>query len=280
MALTFCENKQPIERIENNRVVFAVYLPTMMTVIEPESEQANVKRVSFKVDFGETGLKTKGNLVGLAGFYYDANYYWATTANNVIKAWEWFTQKIQADDMFYECMESIIVRDFFAQQMETGLTPHIISLALHLHALDSMNVDVSTKLSEIREHLGGHIGKYEKSQIQIAEDEFMLSPQTISHDLRMLRNLRETLANLSSESTLARFACLHGHKVKLSQNPDLIIDNKLVDVKRPIFRQPTLSCNGCYISCLNSRKCFFVLCNSYYCNSFFHLHSIILSCDS
>jgi hypothetical protein len=233
MALTFCKNQQPIERIENNVPIFATYLPTMTSVIELESEEANVRKVTFKVDFGEVGLKRRGNLVGLAGFFYDANYYWATTVDNVIKAWDWFTQKIQADDIFYECMESIIVRDFFALQIETGLTPHIISLALDLYALDSMNVDVRAKLSEIHEHVNGNIRNYAKSQIQIGEDKFTLSPQTISHDYRSLRNLRSKLTDLSSETKLARLACLYGHKVKLLKKPDLIIDDRSVDVKRP-----------------------------------------------
>ena len=48
----------------------------------------------------------------------------------------------------------------------------------------------------------------------------------------MTQKLREYLSNVSSECLLARISKSYGFDVRLAKHPDLIINNKRVEVKR------------------------------------------------
>jgi hypothetical protein len=232
-------NHQPvIKEQDNGKPYYAFYLPTMMKVVEGKSDKKDVQKYHVEVNFSPpSGLKRIGDLVGMAGFYYDAEYYWATTAENVFDAWNWFNQRTEADEDYWAAVESDTVRDVidnnwnpFTNEFRDTLTPNIISLILDLHALDLMKVDVSKKLSEIKQQMRGQIGKYEKLSRNI---EFSTNYRFSREAMSRVTNLRKFLAHLSSESRLARLAKLCGFNVTLSIRPDLIINGKKIDVKKP-----------------------------------------------
>jgi len=240
-VIRLCENPQPfIKEQDNGRPYFAFYLPTMMKVAEEKSEKKDVKKYRVEIDFGKSGLKRIGDLVGMAGFYYDTEYYWATTPENVMHAWNWFNQKTKANEDYWMAVESDTVRDFidnnwnpFTHEFRDTLTPNILSLILDLYALDLMKVDVNEKLSEITQQMRDHIRKYEKLSKNLGfSTDYGFSRKVMSR----ITNLRKFLAHLSSESRLARLAKLYGFDVTLSIHPDLIIDGKKIDVKRPDAR--------------------------------------------
>jgi hypothetical protein len=240
-AVEFCRNHQPIiKKQENGKPFYACYLPTMMEAVEVESEKPNVKRIDFRVDFGQGGLQRIGNLVGMAGFYYDSKYYWATTPEKIFDAWNWFNQEIQANEDYWMAIESDTVRDFidsnwnpFNSEFRDSLTLHILSLIFDLYVLNSMKVDVSKKLSEIRQQMRGSVDKYEKLSRKV---EFSTNYKISREAMLRVTNLRKFLAHLCSESRLATFAKLRGFDVTLSIRPDLIINSKRIDVKKPVER--------------------------------------------
>jgi hypothetical protein len=212
----------------------------MMEAIEAESEKPNVKRIDFRIDFGQGGLQRIGNLVGMAGFYYDSEYYWASTPEKVFDAWNWFNQKTQANEDYWTAIESDTVRDFidnnwrpFNYEFRDSLTVSILSLILNLYTLESMKVDVSKKLSEIRQQMRGRIVKYERLSRSVT---FSTNYKFSRKAMGRVTDLRLFLAHLSSESRLATFAKLNGFDVALSIMPDLIINGKRIDVKKPVER--------------------------------------------
>jgi hypothetical protein len=240
-VIRFCESHQPVvKRQENGKPFYECYLPTMIEAVEVKSEKPNVKRLDFNIDLGQGGLQRRGNLVGMAGFCYDPEYYWATTPENVFDAWNWFNQKIQANEDYWMAIEFDTVRDFidsnwnpFNNEFRDSLTAYILSLIHNLYVLDSMKVDVSKKLSEIRQQMRGRIEKYEKLSRNV---EFSTNYKISREAMLRVTDLRVFLAHLCSESRLATFAKLHGFDVTLSIRPDLIINGKKVDVKKPVER--------------------------------------------
>jgi hypothetical protein len=82
---------QPWEqRLDNGKIYCACYLAEMIVF----DHKAN----KFNIDFGDVGLKRIGNLIGLGGFYYDADYYFAVSPEKVIEAWNWFNIKTESND--------------------------------------------------------------------------------------------------------------------------------------------------------------------------------------
>jgi hypothetical protein len=61
---------EPILYRDKGKVFLACYLPQMIVY--------DFNTNNFRVNFGDSGLKRKGDLVGFAGFYYDAEHYWGT----------------------------------------------------------------------------------------------------------------------------------------------------------------------------------------------------------
>ena len=238
MAIRLCELHQPvIKKEDNGKPYFGFYLPTMMEIVEEKSEKKDVKKYHIKVNIGESGLKRIGDLVGMAGSYYDAECYWETTPENVFDAWNWFNQKTETSEDFWGDVGGDTVRDFIdnnwnplANEFRDTILPNILSLILDLHMLDSMKVDVDKKLSEIKQHIRGQIRKYEKLSGYI---EFSTNYKFSRDAMSRVTNLRKFLSHLSSESRLARLAKQYGFDVTLSVHPDLIINGKEIDVKKP-----------------------------------------------
>jgi len=147
---------------------------------------------------------------------------------------------MKANEDYWMAVETDTVRDFidnnwkpFTKEFRDTITPDILSLILDLYALDLMKVDVNEKLSEITQQMRDHIRKYEKLSKNLGfSTDYGFSRKVMSR----ITNLRKFLAHLSSESRLARLAKLYGFDVTLSIHPDLIIDGKKIDVKRPDAR--------------------------------------------
>lgn len=223
--------EQPYEkRQENGKVSYACYLPEMI-VFDDKSH-------NFHIDFDEVGLKRIGNLIGMAGFYYDSEYYWATTPESILNAWNWFNIKTESNDDYWMVIEGETVWDFlqhncspYATVFRESLIVNILSLITDLHTLESLGVDVTSKLLEIKnEKIKGNMDAYQRLSNKA---EFHTSAKAVKIAFSRIRKVRQELANLSSETRLALFAKHAGFQVTISKSPDLLIDNKRIEVKKP-----------------------------------------------
>jgi hypothetical protein len=151
-------NHQPIiKTLENGKPFYACYLPTMMEITEVTSEKTNRVKLNITINFGEMGLKRIGNLVGMGGFFYDAEYYWATTPEKIFKAWNWFSSEMRVNEECWEIIEADTARDFldnnwkpYVSKFNDPLTHGMISLFVDLYALHLLKVNVTKKLIEIK----------------------------------------------------------------------------------------------------------------------------------
>ena len=236
-----CEINEPVEqKQENGQTYFAFYLPTMIKLVELKSEKPDIKKFNFHVNIDQpAGLKRIDNLVGMAGFYYDAQKYWATTPEKMFEALNWFNIKMQINEDFWMAIEGETIWDFLdnnwklVNEYRESLFVNILSLICDLYFLDSLKVDVSAKLSEIKRKIRGNIKAYGKLSSKI---EFSTKLKVARRAFLRVRNLRSELAHIASETRLARFAKHYGFDVKLTVRPDLIINGKKIDVKKPVNR--------------------------------------------
>jgi hypothetical protein len=233
MAIKLSKTPSFVLKEENGKPFFRFTLSELLDVVD----------FSLRIKiFEPSGLKRIDDLLGMAGFYYDAEYYWETTPETVINAWKWFSEKIQASDDYWDALEIDTVRDFLDSNWNPLPSPmtnvsrdtlvlHILSLVIDLHALENMGVDTRKKLSEIKSHMKGHIRKYKRLSSNI---EFSSNYKVSRNAMSRVTNLRIILANMSAEARLARLAKLYGFDVILGVHPDLIINGKKVDVKKPV----------------------------------------------
>jgi len=204
--------KEPIVVRENDKVIFEFDVGKLLTVSSGK----------LTIELGQPGLKTKGNLVGMSGTYYALDLFWGGTIENVVHSWNWLIERLNLDaEQFQTVIEAEAILELLATGQEEGLLFHLLSLAVDLHELDSEGIDVESKISELGKHARAHLRKYEK-----LKDNFAVQA------LFKIGALRFYMANVSSESRLARLAKEWGHDVKLGKHPDLIIDGKGLEVKR------------------------------------------------
>jgi hypothetical protein len=236
-------SSQAIEqRFDNGKIQYACYLPEMIVY--------DNKNGKYNIDFGDTGLKRIGNLIGLGGFYYDADYYFASTPEKIIEAWNWFNARTETTDDYWLAIEAETVWNFlkynwspFTTEFREMYLADILSLINDLHTLQSLKVDVTPKLLEIKnEKIKGNIEAYQR----LTENEnFHINSRATKTAFLRIRKIRQELANLSAESRLALFAKDKGFKVIISKSPDLLIDDKKVEVKKPkvLFDKPRKQAN-------------------------------------
>lgn len=225
----FSESQPWEQKLENGKIYCACYLPEMIVF--------DNKTNNFNVDFGNVGLKRIGNLIGLGGFYYDADYYFAVSPEKVIEAWNWFNVKTESNDDYWMAIEAETVWDFLrynwrpsTSDFRESLIVNILSLVVDLYRLDSLQVDVTTKLLEIKnEKIRGNMEAYRK----LVDNEIHNNAKSTKDAFLRIRKIRQELANLSAESRLAIFAKDKGFDVIISKSPDLLINKKRVEVKRP-----------------------------------------------
>jgi hypothetical protein len=160
------------------------------------------------------------------------------TPEKVIDTWKWFSSKIEESDDYWDALEGETLYDFlqhnwspFSTDFRESLIVDIISLMLDLRMLESAKIDASSKLSEIRdEKIKGNVKAFEELS---ANAKFHTSAKMVRLAFLNIRKIRRELNNLSSETTLARFAKENGFQIILSKSPDLFINKKRVEVKRP-----------------------------------------------
>jgi hypothetical protein len=109
----------------------------------------------------------------------------------------------------------------------------MLSLIIDLYQLDSLKLDVTAKLREIQnEKIKGNMEKYQ----ELMKNDFHADVKLVKKAFLRIRKTRQELSNMSAESRLALFAKQKGFDVLLSKSPDLFINKKRVEVKRPKVR--------------------------------------------
>jgi hypothetical protein len=110
--------------------------------------------------------------------------------------------------------------DFIVTGMADTSIFHILALATDIRRLNSLNVDVSSKISELKKQVKGHMRSSKR-----------LRNQDKGGSVFRVAQLSHFIADLSSETRLAILAKKSEHDVKLGETPDLIIDGVGVEVK-------------------------------------------------
>jgi hypothetical protein len=176
----------------------------------------------ISVDVEPVGLKIDGNLIGMTGFYYNPKAFGAENVAEVIESWQWFIEKLKVDEEeFATAIDTFSVLALLVTQIDEGTAYYFLLLITDLHKLSLMGADVSQKISEIGKKVRSHIRKYEN-----------LKKANFIKALLSIRDMWYYLFDVSSESSLARFAKENGYSTKLSKHPDLVIENKAFEVKR------------------------------------------------
>jgi hypothetical protein len=174
------------------------------------------------VNFGSLGLKVQGNFVGLGHILYRPEFLGARSVQEVLDSWDWLLEKTHVDSanlqMALEACSLIVI---LKTGIEEGKDVHIFSLVVNLRKLDSLGVDVTPKIDEFGREIRGHIKSFRK-----------LEKKGIWNAILVAQELRKYLSNVSSECFLARIAKSYGFNVELSEHPDLIINDRMVEVKR------------------------------------------------
>jgi len=206
------KRKEPVVVRLNNEKVFECDVGKLLTL-------GNGK---LSIDLGQLGLKTKGDLIGMAGFFYNPKIFWGETVENVARSWDWVLERISPDaEHFKTILEAEAILEFLSSGVEEGLLFYLFSLVVDLHELDSLDVDVSPKISELRSQTKGHLRKYEK-----------LRQKNKVQSLVGIGHLRRYMADLSSECRLARLSKEYGYEVRLGKHPDLTVNDTGIEAKR------------------------------------------------
>lgn len=185
-------------------------------------ELFSIKEGKIHVDFGQIGLKTKGNFVGMGYILYSPEIFGGSNVQNVLDSWDWLIRKIQVNEETLQiALEACSLSLLLLTGVDMGTNIYIFSLIVDLYELDSLGVDTSAKIAEI--------GKQIRSYMRIFEK---LKDIRIWKALFRTEDLRLHLSNVSSECRLARIAKRYGFDVKLGVHPDLTINGKKVEVKR------------------------------------------------
>jgi hypothetical protein len=210
--LKLSRQNQPFVLREDGEVLFEFNI----------GELIHLDKGKLNIDLGQVGLKTKGNLVGMSGFYYNPKIFWGGNVENVIDSWNWLLKMLGVDVWTFQgAIEGEAVLEFLFTGHEEGLIFYFFSLLVDLYELNSVNIEINSKIAELKRQVRGHIKSYKK-----------LKNGNIPEAFSRITKLRMYLANLSSECRLARLATLYGFDVKLGIHPDLTVNNKKIEVKR------------------------------------------------
>ncbi|MCW4025270.1 MAG: hypothetical protein NWF01_09590 [Candidatus Bathyarchaeota archaeon] len=212
---------------------FICNLPKMVTITDPSEEN-----FALKIVLNNAVFEREGNTVGFAGFLFDSKFHWATTPENMIHAWNWFNKTLNVDDDFWRNIAIDTIRDTldnswntYENEMNDTFIVDILYLIWALYNLDKLGIDTKEKFSEIRMHCKGRTRTFEK----------LSKKSQFSYDFRFSReacqritDIRKTFAHMASEAKLAALSKGYGFDVELSNNPDIKINGRWVQVKKPI----------------------------------------------
>ena len=106
---------------------------------------------TLDIFLGEEGLKIKGNLVGMGGFYYHPKIFWGINVKKVEESWNWFLKALEIDVWrFQSAIESSAILDFLFSGHEEGLILYFFSLVIDLYELNLENIDITSKIDEVK----------------------------------------------------------------------------------------------------------------------------------
>lgn len=185
------------------------------------------KKGLLSINIGPIGLKRKNDFVGIAGFYYKPSYFGCKDVTTFIDSWNWFLKKVSInEEEFTQLLEASSIIHLLIVGFDEGLIFYLFALIHDLFLLNSLHVDVEQKILEIRRKIMGNLRSYSKWK-----------NKKISEGFKRIQFLKSDLANLSSESGLAIFAKLQGFSVKMGISPDLVIEQKKIEVKNRVTPQ-------------------------------------------
>lgn len=173
------------------------------------------------ISLTDVGIKIKGDLIGLGGMYYYPHFFGADNAMQVVESWNWLMSQLKIPKEELEVMiEGYCIIDFIFTGRNMPQIYRMMSLAMDLKILQEMNIDVSSKISELNEKAKGNFRAFKKFN---AKDD--------ASSITRIREIINQLADLSTESRLAVIAKRMGKDVQIGKSPDLLIDNIRVEVK-------------------------------------------------
>ena len=185
-------------------------------------ELFSMKEGRLQVDFGQIGLKIKGNFVGLGHILYAPWLFGARNVQNVLDSWNWLLGETKvSEETLQIALEACSLLRLLLTGRDEGENVHFFSLLVNLYELDLAGIDTSSKIQEFGCQIRSHMRKFER-----------WIEKKPSRAISRTEKLRQYLSNVSSECMLARVAKLYGYDVKLGKHPDLIINNKKMEVKR------------------------------------------------
>jgi len=185
-------------------------------------ELFSIKEGRVQVDFGQIGLKIKGDFVGLGHILYEPWLFGARNVQNVLDSWNWLVKETQvSEETLQIALEACSLFRLLVTGRDEGENAHIFSLLVNLYELDLAGIDTRLKIKEFGHQIRSYMRKFEK-WIDRRPWRAILGTE----------GLRQYLSNVSSECLLARVAKLCGFDVKLGKHPDLTINNKKIEVKR------------------------------------------------
>jgi hypothetical protein len=182
----------------------------------------SIKEGKLQVDFGQIGLKVKGNYVGLGHILYAPWLFGARNVQEVLDSWNWFLKETKvSEETLQIALEACSLLRLLLTGRDEGENVHFFSLLVNLHELDLAGIYTRPKTEEFGHKIRSYMRKFEK---RIDREPWRA--------ILGMENLRTELSNLSSECMLARVAEFFGYSVKLGKHPDLTINNKKIEVKR------------------------------------------------
>jgi hypothetical protein len=182
----------------------------------------NFKEGRLQIDFGQIGLRIKGDFVGLGHILYAPWLLGARNVQEVLDSWNWLLKETNvSEETLQMAFETCSLFGLLVTGRDEGENVHFFSLLVNLYELHSAGIDTRPKIEELGNQIRHHVGKFEK-----------LIDRKPWRAIAKAEALRQYLSDVSSECVLARVAQKAGYEVKLGKYPDLTINCKGIEVKR------------------------------------------------
>jgi hypothetical protein len=176
----------------------------------------------LQIDFGQNGLKVKGDLVGLGHILYAPWLLGARNVQDVLDSWNWVLKETHVkEETLQMAFEVSSLFGLLVTGCDEGENVHFLSLLVNLHKLHLDGLDTTPKIEEFGLQIRSHVRKFDK-----------LIGKKPWQAIAKAESLRRYLSNVSSECLLARVAQKAGYAVKLGKHPDLTISSKRIEVKK------------------------------------------------
>lgn len=182
--------------------------------------QIDNEKMQLVININNPGAKRRDEMVGIGGVYCHPNWFGANNAEEAIAAWDWFFQETRITKEQITIIEAYFVMRLISSGQNQIQTYRILALASALKHLHDKGVNVESKLSEIGNKIRGNFRAFKR-----------LNKKNSIESWFRIMELIKFLSDMSAESSLAEFAMLTGHNVKICKHPDILIDDVKVEVK-------------------------------------------------